>query len=237
MQISENEMIRRRKISESMKKYFSSEKGEEQRKRIIGRPHSEETKKKLSVLRSGEGNGMFGKHHSQEVRDLISKSEKGRKITWGRKISISKKGKVKISPLQRKMISDSLKKHYTENPNPFLGKKHSPESIEKMRLANIGRFDGENHPQWKGGLSKQPYVFNWKKISNKIIQRDKGICQNPFCKRTDKKMTAHHIDYNKKNNQEGNLITLCNSCNCSANFKRKDHQLFYSELMKKLRSK
>jgi len=231
MQISNNELERRRKISESIKKYFSSEKGIAQRKRLTGRPHSEETKKKLSVLRSGKGNGMFGKHHSQEIRDKIANSEKGRIVTWGDKISLKLKGR-KLSPEKCKKIAAVLKEYYKTHPGTFLGKKHSTESIEKMRKANTGRFDGQNHPQWKGGLSKQPYAFNWKKISNKIIQRDNGVCQNPFCNKKDNRMTAHHIDYDKKNNQQSNLIALCNSCNCRANFKRQTHQLFYSEIMR-----
>lgn len=37
-----------------------------------GRKHSEEHRKKLSEMESGEGNPMWGKHHSQETKDLIS---------------------------------------------------------------------------------------------------------------------------------------------------------------------
>ena len=34
-------------------------------------------------------------------------------------------------------------------------------------------------------------------------------------------LTVHHIDYNKQNCKESNLITLCNSGNARVNFNRK----------------
>ena len=40
--------------------------------------HSRKTRKLLSKIQSGEGNGMFGKHHSQEAKRKISKANFGR---------------------------------------------------------------------------------------------------------------------------------------------------------------
>lgn len=42
--------------------------------------------------------------------------------------------------------------------NPFYGKKHSPEALEKMRQANLGRISpnkgkfGKLNPNWKNGI-------------------------------------------------------------------------------------
>jgi hypothetical protein len=40
-------------------------------------------------------------------------------------------------------------------------------------------------------------------------------------------LTIHHIDYNKKNCKEENLITTCLWCNTRANFNRTYWQKFY----------
>jgi len=42
----------------------------------------------------------------------------------------------------------------------------------------------------------------------------------------------HHINYNKKNCEPWSLITLCNSCNARANFKRSKHKKFYQNIIK-----
>ena len=228
--ISETEKQRRKKISETMKKIMTPEMRELRRKNGTGRKHTDEAKKKMSV-NAKINNGMKGKHHSKKAKDKISKAMKGRDISWGYKISESSKGKI-ISEKQRQDISDTLKTYFEENENPWKGKKHSPESIEKMRQAMLGKYDGPNHPQWLGGKSKQQYPFNWRKISLMIRFRDGEQCQNPGCKGNPNDLTTHHIDYNKNNCDFSNLIALCNSCNARANFNRLGHQSFYSYIMK-----
>jgi len=44
-----------------------------------------------------------------------------------------------------------------------------------------------------------------------------------------KVLTIHHIDYNKQNCKENNLITLCGSCNTRANFNRSYWVDFYKQ--------
>jgi hypothetical protein len=70
-----------------------------------------------------------------------------------------------------------------------------------------------------------PIEFN-KELKDKIKQRDGhycvlcGINEKEHKLKYNKKLTIHHIDYNKKNCKEDNLITLCLKHNCNAN-KRK----------------
>ena len=69
----------------------------------------------------------------------------------------------------------------------------------------------------------------------KIKKRDNFICQR--CNITEKKhliiynakLIIHHIDYNKKNSKENNLITLCKKCNSKVNFKRKYWQRYFTK--------
>ena len=85
----------------------------------------------------------------------------------------------------------------------------------------------ENNPNWKGGLSRTYYTLEFnKELKLKIRQRDNFICQK--CGITEEEhsilynrmLSIHHIDYNKQNCKETNLITLCTKCNSRVNFNR-----------------
>lgn len=52
--------------------------------------HSEESKKKISDATKGCNNGFYGKKHSKEALDKISKSRKGKKLSEEAKAAISK---------------------------------------------------------------------------------------------------------------------------------------------------
>lgn len=96
-------------------------------------------------------------------------------------------------------------------------------------------FVGNNHPNWKGGISCEPYCDAWadKEFKRDILKRDEHKCQNSSCYRTNSALCIHHIDYNKKNCHPKNLITLCKSCNSRANYSRKWHNSFYESIIKK----
>jgi len=94
---------------------------------------------------------------------------------------------------------------------------------------------GINHPSWKGGISCEPYCFEWtsKEFKDFIKERDDYKCLNPDCWGTSKRLSIHHIDYNKKNCGPENLITLCISCNSRANKDRKWHEAWYSAIIRR----
>ncbi len=90
--------------------------------------------------------------------------------------------------------------------------------IERRSLSDSliarGSTRGEKNPAWKGGVAKWLYAFNWKRVAGKIRKRDQYTCQK--CKRvfptTSKVLHVHHIDGDKTNNADSNLITLCAAC-------------------------
>jgi hypothetical protein len=94
-------------------------------------------------------------------------------------------------------------------------------------------FSGEGNPQWKGGISCEPYCDIWidKEYKESIKKRDNYECQNPNCWNVSNRLTIHHIDYNKKNCSPENLITLCNSCNVRANKDRSLHETLYKAIV------
>jgi len=70
--------------------------------------------------------------------------------------------------------------------------------------------------------------FN-KKLKAQIKKRDEYRCQECFKHQSEIKqpLCVHHIDFNKKNNNPKNLITLCDSCHGQTQFDRKQWINYY----------
>jgi 5-methylcytosine-specific restriction endonuclease McrA len=75
-----------------------------------------------------------------------------------------------------------------------------------------------------GGREYHPL---WREIRKLVYKRDNWTCQEcgvHCC--NNKKINAHHIDYDINNNNFTNLITLCTSCHMKTNFRR-EHWIDY----------
>jgi 5-methylcytosine-specific restriction endonuclease McrA len=111
-----------------------------------------------------------------------------------------------------------------------------PSRIDRNRTCSVSCARqlrrGSGNPNWNGGLSRLPYPHDFGRTSRRIIERDEGRCHNPDCAGTDQRMTTHHINYDKQDCRDENLIALCSSCNSKANFGREGWQQFYSEAVK-----
>ncbi len=88
---------------------------------------------------------------------------------------------------------------------------------------------GSSNPNWKGGITYEPYCEIWLDAEYKesIKERDGYKCQNVDCWNNSNRLSIHHIDYDKKNCHPSNLITLCTSCNARANYNRDFWQTQY----------
>lgn len=95
---------------------------------------------------------------------------------------------------------------------------------------------GESNPNWKGGISLEPYCDAWKDLEYKegIKARDGYECKNPECNGSCDSLVVHHVDYEKKNCHPGNLLTLCISCNARANFNREYWQELFTGILEEL---
>lgn len=116
------------------------------------------------------------------------------------------------------------------------GKEHFLFGKKRPQHSNI--MLGNNNPNWIDGRSFLPYPPNWtNKLKQKIKERDNCICQNCgiiekiSLKLFHKKLTIHHIDYNKFDCKEENLITLCCKCNSEANFNRDYWYAYYKYII------
>jgi hypothetical protein len=88
---------------------------------------------------------------------------------------------------------------------------------------------------WMGGISNEQYCEDWldKEYKESIKERDGYMCLNPRCLKKSSVLSIHHINYNKKDCRPDNLITVCRSCNSSANFDRDWHETWYQAIIKR----
>ena len=128
---------------------------------------------------------------------------------------------------QKERMKDPLNHH-------MFGKHHSDETKNKMSAKAVERFKdpsnhpmydvhrfGEESPNWLGGISEDPYPLEFtEKLKELIKDRDNHKCQicNIHQKDLDREISVHHIDYNKRNCEDTNLISLCCSCHMKTNF-------------------
>ena len=102
-------------------------------------------------------------------------------------------------------------------------RKGVPLSPEKYKYFVTNRIvlKGENHPSWKGGVSKrQSRKPNWDKYQKLCRERDNNTCQKCGVTKeiTGQNMDVHHIvsyhsfEDKKLANQLSNLISLCRVC-------------------------
>lgn len=153
--------------------------------------------------------GLIGVYKaSKETKRKMSESHKGKKLSEKTKckMSLSKKGLI-FSEEHRKKLSESHK-----------GK--------KMSLENRIKRSKDNCNFWKGGKSFELYSDDWTELLKESIrERDKYICKECGLHQDEligrlKKLDVHHIDYNKDNCNQDNLITLCRKCHIKTNFDR-----------------
>ena len=101
-----------------------------------GVPWTDEQKAAHSERMKGEKNPFFGKHHTDEAK------EKNRQAHIGKP---GRKG-IPCSENAKKLLREkALARDVSGERNPFFGKHHTPETIEKNRQAHIGQ------PAWNKG--------------------------------------------------------------------------------------
>jgi len=181
----------------------------------------------------------------EQWRDPLKKENtlsaiRNKKITDERKkeISIFVSNLWKDEAYRSNIISKLIGKKGWNKGIPMT--KEAKEKLSKSRSGkNCGPENyfygksGELSPNWKGGIQYEPYCCVWgdSEFKEYVIQRDNGICQNPDCWKNSKRISIHHINYDKKDCSLFNLITLCASCNSRANFNREKWKDLYNDLI------
>ncbi len=127
----------------------------------------------------------------------------------------------------KKPLSDETRKKQSEKAK---GRKR-PDLSE----SNRNRI-GNKNPCWKGGVSLESYgaEFN-KELKEQIRKRDNHQCRHPNCTFTAPNIPVHHIDYDKNNNKEWNLICLCpNHHSRTTNTNRRTYWIIYYQTIMKI---
>ena len=132
------------------------------------------------------------------------------------------------SPSKRPEVREKLRIANLGEKNPNYGKKRSLETKKKTSASH----QGIPLEEWTHFTSFNPYSpeFNdrLKKYLRKKFNYICQLCGDRIIKQTPKKfLCIHHINYNKKDCREENLIPLCNFCNTSVNKDREDWTKFF----------
>ena len=196
---------RSKKLSKILK---GKRRSEETRKKISEiskkRRWPEEVKKKMSEAHKGDKNPM----KRPEIRKKISETLKGRRLSeeHKRKLKEAHKGKprpwekgIPLTKETKKKIAKALKGRIPWNK----GLK--------------GFLAEEKHYNWQGGKSFEEYPKKFFELRLAIRTRDYYICQ--LCGKYPA-FDVHHIDYDKKDCEPENLITLCHNCHMKTNYNR-----------------
>ena len=186
-------------------------------------------------FQKGHTSWMKDKHHIEESKLKIGKAQKGNKNCLGKHWKLSEETKRKISKaLKGKNVSEKTRQKMSKAQNRSRFKKghigwhkgtkglfhHSEIARKKMSEAQ----KGEKNHNWKGGISFEPYPISWTNdLKESIRKRDNNTCQlcNKYQIELREKLHCHHIDYDKKNLDPKNLISLCKKCHMKTNHNRK----------------
>lgn len=157
-------------------------------------------------LRVGSKNSFWGKKHSSLTREKM-------KQVWAKRINNGY-----VAPNRQELYKKCVicGKRYRVIKSTL--KERQTCSMKCKRIYCSTHVRGEKGRNWIDGRSYFPYppAFN-KLLKRRILLRDGNECKN--CGTTTD-LSVHHVDYDKNNCSDNNLITLCLRCNSIANSNR-----------------
>lgn len=195
--------------------------------------------KKYGFKLKTQAEWMKGKNHSKKTKEKISEALKGNKYSYidGRysKIHYCKEkecnNQINYNTWKygkKRCRSCSQKRRYKDNPE-----------LIKIAINNLPKdCSGEKNGNYNNGKGYEPYSPEFtRKLKETIRKRDNYKCQGKDCSITQEEhfliygrdIEIHHIDYDKINCKENNLLTLCKQCNIRANYNRKYWKKFFKE--------
>lgn len=143
----------------------------------------------------GEEHPFYGKHHSKEAKEKMSKAKENY-VPW----NVGKK--------HTKEAREKMSKALSGENSPWWGREHKQETKEKIADAHRGKKrppfsaewrrklgrSGEKNPNWKGGVCSLYHLIRsskkYKAWAKTILTRDDFRCQN--CRKRGGNLHAHH---------------------------------------------
>ena len=189
-----------------------------------------------SLLMTGAGNPMFGRKHSELTRRKIGEALRSNPSTRAPKsarhrhrIAIALRGKSKTEAHRAALVRAAQRPGFGNRGRKFTARhrRRISSALRGRRFSLSHRealcraFALEGNPNWKGGLSRYPYPVSFnrklKKMVKEFYDNTCQLCWRVVRKGMQRRLTVHHIDYDKQNIEFANLIALCNSCNSRVN--------------------
>lgn len=154
------------------------------------KPHTEESKRKMSEAQKGRPSWNKGVPMREESKDKLRK----------RVYSEETRQKIRDARLRQVIAPESIAKGAAKRR----GVPRSPEMVAKI--------SGENHYNWKGGGSRSLGRFAWRRLRAQVLERDGHACT--ICGTTEGQLIAHHIVPFDKGGPDtlDNLSTVCRAC-------------------------
>jgi hypothetical protein len=208
----------------------------------------EEKDKKSKSMKLVWSNPRFRKKQLKIIRRVCKDEERNRKI------SESNTGKIQTKEHNENISKGRIGIIFTEEHCKNISKAQfrnieQPGYLENMSIqmkklwANPefrNKLIGENASNWQGGISKLPYSQDWtEELKEYVRERDNCECQLCFISQDElnRRLDIHHIDYDKKNCNEDNLISLCVSCHAKTTNNRQrwiNYFNYYKKLKKEI---
>ncbi len=185
---------------------FTKQFWEERRSKLI---------KKLKIGAKNRKNPSHAIPHTKKTKKTISEKIK----------ELYREGKIE-SPFKNMTYEQRLKQVRTRKERNHYNR--TPE--QNMKLSNSVK--GEKHYGWIKDRSFLIYPDEFNNgLKQKIKKNFRFRCQECFRHQNELEhsLSVHHIDFNKKNNSENNLIPLCKSCHTQTNFNRENWTTYFQE--------
>lgn len=174
-----------------------------------GKPISEEHKKILSTANSGENNPMFGRPMPAELKAKLIETHMGKPLSHETREKI----RVAVSGENSYLFNRSKELH------PWFGRKHTEDTLKKMRDVKLGK----NNPNWRGGISYEPYCPKFNEDLKRRIRAffdNRCIACGKSARETVRNLSCHHVEYNKAACCDGKPVqfaALCGKCHSRTN--------------------
>jgi len=189
---------------------------------FYGKHHTKESRLKISL--NNNSSGMTGKHHSKESRE---------------KSSLSHLGYVTPEATKEKQRKNAGTAHHKLDCQCcFCKNKRGNNHITEEHKRKIGLSEqGDKHWNWQGGITFEPYPFEFNfDLKESIRKRDNYECQ--ICGIEEelhilfygRRLTVHHVTYNKRELDPNKLVTLCQKCHGDTNTDREYWEEYFLKL-------
>lgn len=135
--------------------------------------------------------------------------------------------------LHKSNVLRSLRESHLGDKNHFYGKHHTTKTKKKISKKVEGRF-GTSSPNWKGGISFDPYCIKFtKEFKERVREFFDRKCY--VCGKSEeglgRKLDIHHVNYDKMvccNNVKPLFVPLCRSCHSKTGSDRESWEEFFT---------